>query len=79
MGGRITRENALEFLAAALIRAVKTAAQTAAALLSPALAGQTVDAKQVLAAALLAGGYSLLTSLATGLPEVAGKQEESAG
>ena len=39
MSGKITKENAGKFLLAALIRAVKTVAQTGAAMISPAMAG----------------------------------------
>lgn len=68
--GKLTKENAQAFLVAALIRAAKTAAQTAAALMSPALAGAALDMKQVALTSLLAAAYSLVTSLAAGLPEV---------
>lgn len=67
---RLTKENVAEFASAALVRAVKTAAQTAAAMLSPALAGEPVDWKRVAAVSGIAAVYSLVTSLATGLPEV---------
>jgi len=54
---------------AALIRALKTLAQTAAAMLPAAATIGAVDWKTVLGTALLAALCSLLTSLA-GLPEV---------
>lgn len=54
---------------AALIRAVKTMAQTAVAMLPAAAAITQVDWLTVAGTALLAGVASLLTSLA-GLPEV---------
>lgn len=58
------------WLKAALIRAVKTMAQTAVALMSTGAVGiLDVDWKAVLSASALAGVLSLLTSLA-GLPEV---------
>ena len=70
MAVKITKENAAEFLTAALVRAVKTMAQTAAAMLSPALTGASVDLKYVAMISVMAGAYSLATSLAAGLPEV---------
>ncbi len=59
-----------EWLKAAGIRAGKTAAQTAAALLPAAATIQQVDWLTVLGTAALAGVASLLTSAAVGLPEV---------
>ncbi len=58
---------------AALVRAVKTMAQTAVAMLPVAAVISEVDWLAVLSTALLAGITSVLTSLA-GLPEV--KEEE---
>lgn len=57
---------------AALIRAVKTVAQTAVATIGTGAMLSTVDWVAVLSASLLAGVLSLLTSVA-GLPEVAGE------
>jgi hypothetical protein len=54
---------------AALIRAVKTVAQSAVGLIPAAASIAEVDWKTVVGCALLAGLVSLLTSLA-GLPEV---------
>lgn len=54
---------------AALIRAVKTVAQSAVGLIPAAATISQVDWKMVVGCALLAGLVSLLTSLA-GLPEV---------
>ena len=54
---------------AALIRAVKTVAQSAVGLIPAAATISQVDWKTVVGCALLAGLVSLLTSLA-GLPEV---------
>lgn len=53
---------------AAVVRAVKTAAQTAAATIGTAMVLSQVDWRAVLSAAALAGVLSVLTSLA-GLPE----------
>ena len=51
------------------IRAVKTVAQTAVATIGTATVLNQVDAKIVVSASVLAGILSLLTSVATGLPE----------
>lgn len=51
------------------IRAAKTVAQTAVATIGTATVLNQVDAKLVISAAVLAGILSLLTSVATGLPE----------
>ena len=56
---------------AALIRAIKTIAQTAVATIGTAAVMSSVDWKMVVSASLLAGILSCLTSLA-GLPEVEG-------
>lgn len=61
------------WLKAALIRAVRTMAQTAIAYISSAAVLSAVDWPVVLSATVLAGIISLLTSVA-GLPEV--KQNE---
>ena len=63
------KENWIVWLRAAGIRAVKTMAQTAVAMLPVAAAIQQVDWIAVAGTAALAGVVSLLTSLA-GLPEV---------
>ena len=52
----------------AVIRAIKTVAQTAVATIGTATALGQVDAKLVISASVLAGILSLLTSVA-GLPE----------
>ncbi len=51
------------------IRAVKTVAQTAVATIGTATVLIQGDAKLVVSASVLAGILSLLTSVATGLPE----------
>lgn len=56
---------------AALVRAAKTAAQTAVAMIPASMAITAVDWATVIGTALLAGVASVLTSLA-GLPEVDG-------
>ena len=58
-----------KFRKAAGIRATRTVAQTAAAMLGTSLALSEVNWVAVLSASLLAGILSLLTSVATGLPE----------
>lgn len=59
-----------EWTKAAAVRALKTVAQTAVALLPASAAISQVDWAVVLGTAILAGVASVLTSLA-GLPEVA--------
>ena len=66
----MNKHNWKEWLRAALIRAVKTMAQTAVALIGTNAIGVTdVDWIAVASASLLAGIVSVLTSVA-GLPEV---------
>lgn len=57
-----------KWLRAALVRALKTVAQTAAATIGTAVMISEVDWRMVMSAALLSGALSLLTSVA-GLPE----------
>ena len=59
-----------EFWKAALIRAIRTIAQTAVATIGTTMVMQDVDWIMVGSASLLAGVLSVLTSIATGLPEV---------
>lgn len=62
---------------AAGIRAVKTIAQTAVAMIPAAVTIVAVDWVTVVGTAALAGIVSLLTSIA-GLPEVDGKEDNNA-
>ena len=62
--------NFKNWLRAAGIRALRTMAQAALAVISSAALLSEVDWLVVGSSAALAGLYSLLTSLATGLPEV---------
>lgn len=62
------------FIRAALIRALRTVAQTAVATIGTSAVLSAVDWKMVLSASVLAGILSILTSIATGLPEVDGSQ-----
>lgn len=59
-----------EFWKAALIRALRTIAQTAVATIGTTAVMQDVNWIMVGSASLLAGILSVLTSIATGLPEV---------
>lgn len=61
--------NWIEWAKRAAVRAIKTVAQTAVALLPAAATITSVDWKVVAGTAALAGVVSLLTSLA-GLPEI---------
>lgn len=60
---------------AAVIRAIKTVAQTAVATIGTTAVIEAVDWKLVASASLLAGVLSILTSVA-GLPEVEMQKEE---
>ena len=55
---------------AAGIRAVRTMAQTAAALIPAAATIKDVDWRIMASTAIMAGATSVLTSVTTGLPEV---------
>lgn len=59
-----------EFWKAALIRAIRTVAQTAVATIGTSAVLQDVNWIMVGSASVLAGILSVLTSIATGLPEV---------
>lgn len=70
----------IRWIKAAAVRAVKTMAQTAIALIPAAVTITSVDWRTVLGTAALAGVVSVLTSLG-GLPEVGdddGKEEVTA-
>lgn len=60
-----------DFIKAALVRCLRTVCQTAVALIGTNAVGITeVNWMGVLSGAALAGVVSILTSIATGLPEV---------
>lgn len=59
-----------DFWKASLIRAIKTIAQTALSLLTVGQAVLDVDWLNVISVSAVAGLISILTSIATGLPEV---------
>lgn len=59
-----------EWFIAALIRAIRTMAQTALSMLTVGMAISDVDWLQLASITIVAGVISILTSLATGLPEV---------
>lgn len=63
-------KNMKEFIKAAGIRAIRTVAQTAVATIGTAAVLADVNWGVVASASILAGILSILTSLATGLPEV---------
>ena len=65
-----------EWFKAAGIRAIKTIAQTAIATIGTAAVLGVVNWVMVASAAALAGVLSLLTSVATGLPEVNNEKGE---
>lgn len=58
-----------KFVKAALIRAIKTICQTAVSMITVEVTLTEVDWKMVISASILAGLLSILTSVATGLPE----------
>ena len=63
------------FWEAAANRAIRTIAQTAIATIGTAAVLSEVNIRVVLSASVLAGILSLLTSIATGLPEVDNDQQ----
>lgn len=62
--GRLSKE----WIYAAAIRAVKTVAQTAMSMMTIGMVASEIDWATLLSASLVAGLYSVLTSIATGLP-----------
>lgn len=66
------------FLKAAFVRALRTVCQTAAATIGTAAVLSAVDWRMVASASALAGILSVLTSLATGLPETGGEKKPPA-
>ena len=58
-----------DFFRAALIRAIKTVAQTALGMISVGMAISDINWGYVVSVSLVAGLVSILTSIATGLPE----------
>jgi ABC-type protease/lipase transport system fused ATPase/permease subunit len=66
----IKRVKESNFWKATIIRAVRTMAQTAIATIGTAFVLSDVQWGVVLSASVLAGILSILTSIATGLPEV---------
>lgn len=64
------KEDLKKFIKCALIRAIKTIAQTAIATIGTAVVLSDVNWTFVLSASLLAGLLSILTSITMGLPEV---------
>ena len=65
----MTRKNFKEWFKAALVRAIKTVAQTAVAMIPAGIMISEVDWKIVVSTSALAGILSILTSIA-GIPEV---------
>lgn len=65
-----------KFIKAALIRAVRTLCQTAAAMIGTGALLSDVDWVAVASASAVAALLSILTSVATGLPEVEGFGDE---
>ena len=67
-----------KFIVAALIRAVRTLAQTAVATIGTTALITEVDWRVVASASAMAAVLSILTSIATGLPEVDGAESKGA-
>ena len=64
------------FWKATAIRAVRTVCQTAVAMIGTSMYLSDVDWQMVISASVLAGILSVLTSIATGLPEVDEEEDE---
>ena len=62
--------NLKEFAIASGVRALRTVCQCATATIGTAVVMGDVDWKMVISASVLAGVVSVLTSIATGLPEL---------
>lgn len=60
----------INWLYAAFIRAIRTVAQTALGMFTVGAAMDEVQWKYIISVAVVAGIYSILTSVATGLPEI---------
>lgn len=65
-----------DFWRAALIRAIRTVCQTAVAMIPAAVMITQVEWPAIIGTAALAGVVSILTSIASGLPEVPEPPEE---
>lgn len=68
----MNKETLKVWLKAALVRAIRTVAQTAVATIGTAAVLQDINWVMVISASVLAGILSVLTSI-TGLPEVKGE------
>ena len=68
-GGNDMKNRGKEWLIAALIRAIRTMAQTALSMVAVGMAISDVDWLKLLSVSVVAGFVSILTSIATGLPE----------
>ena len=66
----MTKDNWKEFMIAALIRALRTFAQAAIGMIAVGSAFADVNWLQVLSVSGVSAVLSILTSIATGLPEV---------
>ena len=66
----ITKQFIKKFTQKAGIRAIKTMAQTALGVISTSFLLSDINWKIVVSASVVAGIVSILTSIATGLPEV---------
>ena len=60
----------MEWIKAAMIRAIRTAAQVALGMFTVGMAVHEVDWLNILSVTAVAAVYSLITSVATGLPEL---------
>ena len=70
------KESLKKFFCAALIRAIRTTCQTAIATIGSAAILSEVNWAVVISASVLAGILSILTSIATGLPEAPKEGED---